>query len=68
MEGQTTPCGERVDGLVAALGDDRHGAGLAPGQGVPPERDAVRKRDDPVAVRPAHREVVAPRGGGELVL
>jgi hypothetical protein len=53
--------GERVDGDIAALGDERDRAGLARLEHVAPERHAVRQRHDPVAVGPAHGH---PAGGG----
>ncbi len=61
MQPQPAPGGERVDGDVAALGDERDGAGLARRDHVAPQRDAVGQADDPVAVGPADRQPVPAR-------
>ena len=58
VQPQPAARGERVDRDVAGLRDQRDRAGLARLDRVAPERDAVGQRDDPVAVRPAHRQPV----------
>ena len=57
---QPAPRGERVDGEVAALGDDRDGAGLGASPACRPTSPRGRAdRHDAVAVRAAHRQLVA---------
>ena len=59
VQPQAAARGERVDGDVAALRDQRDRPGLARRDHVAPERHPRGQRDDPVAVRPADRQVVA---------
>ena len=59
VQPQPAARGERVDGDVAALRDQRDRARLARRDRVAPQRDAVGQRDDPVAVRPAHGQPCA---------
>jgi hypothetical protein len=59
---------ERVDGEVAALGDEGDRPRLARGDHVAPERHAGGQVDDAVAVRAADRQVVRAGRGHEPLL
>jgi hypothetical protein len=68
VQAQAAPRRQRVDGDVAALGDDRDVAGLARHERVAPQRRPIVQRHDPVAVGPADREVVAGGRGAQRLL
>ena len=62
VEAQPPAGGQRVDRDVAALGDQRHRARPRAARARrPTARSRVARRDDPVAVGPAHRQPVARR-------
>ena len=65
VQAQAAARGQRVDRDVAALRDDGDVAGLAGHERVAPQRRAVVEGDDPVAVGPAHRQVVAVGRGAQ---
>ena len=65
VQAQAAARGQRVDGDVAALRDDGDMAGLGGHERVAPQRRAVVEGDDPVAVGPADRQVVAVGRGAQ---
>ena len=68
VQPQPAPRRQRVHDQVAALRDERDVPRLRRGERVAPQRRARVQRDQPVAVRPADRQRVAPRGLAELEL
>ena len=56
VEAQPAADGQRVDGHVAALGDQRDATRLPPHQRVAPQRRAAVERDEPVAVGAEDRQ------------
>ncbi len=68
VQPQPAPRRQRVHDQVAALRDERDVPRLRRGERVAPQRRARVQRDQPVAVRPADGQRVAPRGLAELEL
>jgi hypothetical protein len=68
VKAQTASRRECIDGDVAALGDERHRPRLGRGERVAPQRDAVPRRHDAIAVGSADRQPMPCRGGEQLAV